>query len=83
MRRSVSKYTARMISAATSRAPILGRPRLDRPLVELARAAALERDQTRGPARVIAAGREILDRAAGGGEILERQVDAAARRDRP
>ena len=60
-------------------APILRRPRLDRPPVELARPAALERDAAWRTGSRHPAGRQVLDRAAGGREVVERQVDAAAR----
>ena len=66
-----------MISAATSRRRSSAGRAVDRAPVEVARALALERDQP--PHRIgHPAGRQILDRAAGGREVLERQVDAAA-----
>src|SRR3954447_10197917 len=57
--------------------PIGARPRVNRPLVKLARAPALELEQ-RPHRRGDDAGGEIVDGAAAGGEIVERQVDAAA-----
>src|SRR3954467_13884736 len=57
--------------------PIGARPRVDRPLIKFPRPAAPEFEQ--GPHRGRDdAGGEIVDGAAAGGEIVERQVDAAA-----
>src|SRR3954451_4038510 len=52
-------------------------PRVNRPLVKLARTPALELEQ-RPHRRRDDAGGEIVDGAAAGGEIVERQIDAAA-----
>src|SRR4051794_23248999 len=53
------------------------RPRINRALVKLPRPPALELEQ-RPHRRCDDAGGEIVDGAAAGGEIIERQVDAAA-----
>ena len=66
-----------MISAATSRRRSSGRQRVLRALVEIARAAALERDQL--PHRFgDDPGGEVVDRASMRPQVVERQVDAPA-----